>query len=139
LKSGSVGYRVQSAAKVGERIQTKDIAACAARRSNPDRDRVDARGPVTRCNKDVRPWWTSWRSSTGENFGIRTAAQNRQSSENAPDKGGFGPKRVIFGHQAKENSPFLRVGKQLVAAREALRRPGSQPANGCRVAPHPLG
>ncbi|OTP66774.1 hypothetical protein [Caballeronia sordidicola] len=64
------------------------------------------------------------------NFGIRKAAQNRQSSENAPDKGGFGLKRVIFGHQAKENSPFLRVGKQLVAAREALRRPGSQPANG---------
>jgi hypothetical protein len=44
-------------------------------------------------------------------------------------KAGLGP-NVIFGHQAEENSPFLRVGKQLVAAREALRRPGSQPANG---------
>jgi hypothetical protein len=54
------------------------------------------------------------------NFG--PAAQNRQSSENAPDKGGFGPERVIFGHQANEKRPFLRVGKQLVAAREALRR-----------------
>ncbi|SAL39025.1 hypothetical protein AWB64_04070 [Caballeronia sordidicola] len=54
---------------------------------------------------------------SGQNPDTPKAAQNRQSSENAPDKGGFGLKRVSFGHQAKAKRPFLRVGRQLVAAR----------------------
>jgi hypothetical protein len=66
----------------------------------------------------------SWRFCPTKTSKFGRAAQNRQSSENAPDKGGFGLKRVIFGHQAKENRPFLRLSKQLVAARKALRRPG---------------
>ncbi|KQR87085.1 hypothetical protein ASG35_23385 [Burkholderia sp. Leaf177] len=50
---------------------------------------------------------TLWRERQAETSEFRKAAQNRQSSENAPDRGGFGPKRVIFGHSAEEKRPFF--------------------------------